>query len=66
MSPGTAMPSGLFRQDGDRMVFAGRLQPVSTDIKSDHAALLVRYMFQFTPDELTRLRPVLARAGTGQ
>jgi cytochrome c551/c552/uncharacterized coiled-coil DUF342 family protein len=62
MSPGTAMPSGLFRQEGDRMVFAGPTPASFNGYNRDHAALLVRYMFQFTPEELTRLR---ASAGTG-
>ena len=62
MSPGTAMPSGLFRPDGDRMVFAGPTPASFNGYKKDHAELLVRYMFQFTPEELTRLR---ASAGAG-
>ena len=56
MSPGTAMPSGLFRPDADRMVFAGPTPPSFNGYSKDHAELLVRYMFQFTPDELSRLR----------
>ncbi len=62
MSPGTAMPSGLFRPEGDRMVFAGPTPASFNGYNKDHAALLVRYMFQFTPEELTRLR---ASAGAG-
>lgn len=62
MAPGTAMPSGLFRQDGDRMVFAGPTPPSFQGYTKDHADLLVRYMFQFTPEELNRLR---ASAGSG-
>jgi cytochrome c551/c552 len=56
MSPGTAMPSGLFRADGEREVFAGPTPASFDGYNKDHAALLVRYMFQFTPDELARLR----------
>ncbi|HUO27920.1 MAG TPA: hypothetical protein VMU80_01790 [Bryobacteraceae bacterium] len=56
MSPGTAMPSGLFRAEDNRMVFAGPTPASFNGYKKDHAELLVRYMFQFTPDELTRLR----------
>jgi cytochrome c551/c552 len=62
MAPGTAMPSGLFRRDGDRWVFAGPTPPSFQTYAGDHADLLVRYMFQFTPDELNRLR---ASAGAG-
>jgi len=56
MSPGTAMPSGLFKKDGDRWIFAGPTPASFNGYTKDHADLLVRYMFQFTPDELGRLR----------
>jgi hypothetical protein len=56
MSPGTAMPSGLFRKDGDRWVFAGPTPASFNGYTKDHADLLVRYMFSFTPEELGRLR----------
>jgi cytochrome c2 len=56
MAPGTAMPSGLFRKDGDHMVFAGPLPASFNGYTKDQADLLVRYMFQFTPEELARLR----------
>ena len=53
MSPGTAMPSRPVphgrRTTGSSPV---RRRPASTDITKDHADLLVRYMFQFTPEEL--------------
>ncbi|PYT25565.1 MAG: hypothetical protein DMG57_24660 [Acidobacteria bacterium] len=62
MQPGTAMPSGLFRREGDRWVFAGPTPPSFQNYPRDHADLLVRYMFQFTPEELNRLR---ASAGAG-
>jgi hypothetical protein len=65
MAPGTAMPSGLFRQQGDRFVFAGPTPASFQDYPKDHAQLLVRYMFQFTPDELNRLR-ASAGAAAGQ
>ena len=56
MAPGTAMPSNLFVRDGDRWVFAGPLPPSFNGYTKDHADLLVRYMFSFTPEELGRLR----------
>jgi cytochrome c2 len=62
MAPGTAMPSGLFRQEGDRYVFAGPTPASFQGYPKDHADLLVRYMFQFTPEELSRLH---ASAGSG-
>jgi len=51
MAPGTAMPSGLFKKEGDRWVFAGPLPPSLQRYSRDHAELLVRYMFQITPEE---------------
>ncbi len=65
MQPGTAMPSGLFRRDGDRWIFAGPTPASFQHYTGDHADLLVRYMFQFTPDELNRLR-VSAGSGAGR
>src|SRR5437867_3656994 len=62
ISPGTAMPSGLFKQDGDHWVFAGPTPSSFNGYPKDHADVLVRYMFQFRPDELNRLR---ASAGSG-
>jgi hypothetical protein len=62
MSPGTAMPSGLFRAEDGREVFAGPTPESFNGYTKDHAQLLVRYMFQFTPEELTRLRA----SGAGQ
>jgi cytochrome c551/c552 len=62
MSPGTAMPSGLFMQQDGKWVFAGPTPASFNGYQKDHADLLVRYMFQFTPEELGRLR---ASAGSG-
>src|SRR5882724_2825155 len=62
ISPGTAMPSGLFKQEGGHWVFAGPTPSSFSGYQKDHADLLVRYMFQFTPDELNRLR---SSAGSG-
>jgi cytochrome c2 len=49
--PGTSMPSGLFRREGDRWVFSGPLPASFHGYTKDHADLLVRYMFQLTPEE---------------
>jgi cytochrome c551/c552 len=56
IAPGTAMPSELFRQEGDRWVFNGNLPPMFNSYQGDHAQLLVRYMFLITPEEVRRLR----------
>jgi cytochrome c2 len=53
--PGTAMPSELFKRDGERWVFNGELPDSFNDYKGDHADLLVRYMLQLTPAEQARL-----------
>jgi mono/diheme cytochrome c family protein len=56
IAPGTAMPSELFRQEGNRWVFNGNLPPMFNSYQGDHARLLVRYMFLITPAEVQRLR----------
>ena len=55
IQPGTNMPSGLFRWDGTRWVFALAQLEEFQDYPNDHANLLVRYMLQFTPEEQRRL-----------
>jgi len=56
ISPGTAMPSGLFRKEGERWVINLPNPPASaTAYQQDHAQLLVRYMLLLTPDEQRRL-----------
>lgn len=46
ISPGTAMPSGLFKKEGERWVVNLPNPPASANaIHDDHAWLLVRYMF---------------------
>ncbi|MBK5294099.1 MAG: hypothetical protein JJE04_20780 [Acidobacteriia bacterium] len=50
------MPSGLFAKEGGRWVFAGPTPAGFQTYQKDHADLLVRYMFSFTPEELGRLR----------
>ncbi|HEU4433649.1 MAG TPA: hypothetical protein VFR51_09645, partial [Pyrinomonadaceae bacterium] len=52
ISPGTAMPGGLFRKEGDRWVVNLPNPPASANAyHQDHARLLVRYMFLMTPEE---------------
>jgi len=53
--PGTAMPSGLFRKEGDRWVFAGPAPGSMEHYTGDEANLLVRYMFSLTPQEQAQL-----------
>lgn len=66
--PGTAMPSELFKRDGDRWVFNGPLPPSAADYKGDHARLLTRYLLSLTPEEQARARstvPAQAPAPSG-
>jgi cytochrome c551/c552 len=60
--PGTAMPSGLFKRDGDHWVFSGPLPASFHGYAGDHADLLVRYMFQLTPEEQ---RSLMGRTSSG-
>ncbi|MDA2934580.1 cytochrome c [Acidobacteria bacterium AH-259-D05] len=53
--PGTNMPSGLFRQEGSRWVFGLADVPALRGYDEDHAKLMVRYMFQYSPAEQRRL-----------
>jgi len=56
ISPGTAMPSGLFkRMEDGHNVFAGPTPPIFTGYEGDQADLLVRYMFEITPEEQRKL-----------
>ena len=55
LSPGTAMPAGLFRREGNRWVFAGEAPPAFRGYTKDHLDLLVRYMFQLDANEQRRL-----------
>jgi cytochrome c2 len=68
ISPGTAMPSGLFKKEGERWVINLPNPPQSAnEYHSDHARLLVRYMMMMSPDEQRRLlstAPVAPAAAT--
>jgi hypothetical protein len=68
ISPGTAMPTGLFRKEGDRWVINLPNPPESANhYLRDHAQLLVRYMLLMTPDEQRQLlatAPVKPAAST--
>jgi hypothetical protein len=66
ISPGTAMPSGLFRHEGGRWVFAGPTPEAFKTYDKDHVQLLVRYMFQFTPEEQRRLVQLMPARGAAR
>ena len=56
IAPGTSMPTGLFKKDGERWVVNLPNPPASVmNYQGDHARLLVRYMFLMNADEQRRL-----------
>ena len=55
ISPGTSMPSGLFREQNNQWVFAGPTPPSFQGYDQDHRKLLTNYIFQLTPDEQRRV-----------
>ncbi len=63
ISPGTSMPSGLFRRENNHWVFAGPTPPSFQGYEKDQSTLLVDYIFQLTPEEQ---KHVAASMGRGQ
>ena len=63
ISPGTSMPSGLFKQENKRWVFAGPTPSSFQGYDRDHTKLLVDYIFQLTPEEQRRVGAAAGRAG---
>ena len=62
VSPGTSMPSGLFRQQGTQWVFSGPTPSTFNGYQGDHRKLLTDYIFQLTPEEQRRVAASLPRA----
>ena len=62
VSPGTSMPSGLFKQINNQWVFAGPTPPLFNGYQGDHRKLLVDYIFQLTPEEQRRVAAAMPRA----
>lgn len=62
ISPGTSMPSGLFKKVHDQWVFAGPTPPAFEGYERDHTKLLVDYIFQLTPEEQRRVGAAKAKA----
>ncbi len=61
ISPGTSMPSGLFRKQNGQWVFAGPTPPSFQGYEKDHSKLLVEYIFQLTPEEQRRVAASMGR-----
>jgi len=64
VSPGTSMPSGLFKQDNNRWVFSGPTPPTFSGYDGDHRKLLTDYIFQLTPEEQRKVAASMPRAKT--
>ncbi|HEV2396315.1 MAG TPA: hypothetical protein VGS27_05205 [Candidatus Sulfotelmatobacter sp.] len=64
VSPGTSMPSGLFKQVNDQWVFAGPTPPTFNGFEGDHRKLLTDYIFQLTPEEQRRVAASMPHAKT--
>jgi hypothetical protein len=62
ISPGTAMPSGLFKRENEHWVFSGPTPSSFQGYDKDHSKLLVDYIFQLTPEEQRRVAASMGRA----
>jgi cytochrome c551/c552 len=62
VSPGTSMPSGLFKQENSQWVFAGPTPPSFNGFTGDHRKLLTDYIFQLTPEEQRRVAASMPHA----
>jgi len=62
VSPGTSMPSGLFKEQNNQWVFAGPTPPSFQGYTGDHRKLLTDYIFQLTPEEQKRVAASMPHA----
>jgi cytochrome c551/c552 len=62
ISPGTAMPSNLFRKESEHWVFSGPVPDSFKGYEKDQHKLLVRYLFQLTPEEQRRVSAGMPRS----
>src|SRR4029077_14300767 len=62
ISPGTAMPSGLFKRENDHWVFAGPTPPSFQGYDKDQTKLLVDYILQLTAEEQRRVGAAMGHA----
>jgi hypothetical protein len=62
ISPGTSMPSGLFKREDGRWVFAGPTPASFQGYDKDHTKLLVDYILQLTPEEQRRVGAAMGHA----
>src|SRR2546426_84571 len=62
ISPGTSMPSGLFRRENNHWVFSGPIPSSFQGYDKDHTRLLVDYILQLTAEEQRRVAAAMGRA----
>ncbi len=62
ISPGTSMPSGLFKRENGRWVFSGATPPSFQGYDKDHSKLLVEYILQLSPEEQRRVGAAMGRS----
>jgi cytochrome c551/c552 len=62
VSPGTSMPSGLFKQQNNQWVFAGPTPPSFQGYDGDHRKLLTDYIFLLTPEEQRKVASSMPHA----
>jgi cytochrome c2 len=62
ISPGTSMPSGLFRRENNHWAFAGPTPPSFQGYEKDQSTLLVDYIFQLTPEEQKHVAASMGRS----
>jgi cytochrome c2 len=62
ISPGTSMPSGLFKREHDHWVFSGPTPASFQGYDKDHTKLLVDYIFQLTAEEQRRVSASMGHA----
>jgi cbb3-type cytochrome oxidase cytochrome c subunit len=61
ISPGTSMPSGLFKRENSRWVFSGPTPSSLVGYDKDQTKLLVEYILQLTPEEQRRVGASMGR-----
>jgi cytochrome c2/uncharacterized ParB-like nuclease family protein len=61
ISPGTSMPSGLFKRENNHWVFSGPTPPSFQGYDKDQTKLLVDYILQLTPEEQRRVGAAIGR-----
>ena len=66
ISPGTSMPSGLFKKVNGQWVFSGPTPPSFRGYEKDHTKLLVDYIFALTPEEQRRVSASMGQKGAAK